>query len=63
MYTLGIRFFIGRAHAASLLPRVVPLVIEGKLRPQEVTTRVVVSNDAPAAWLEASPKLVVRMDA
>ena len=62
MYTLGIRFFIGRVHAASMLPRVVPLVLEGKLRPQEVTTKVVEQSDAPAAWLEASAKLVVRMD-
>jgi alcohol dehydrogenase len=63
MYTLGIRFFMGRAHAASLLPRVVPLVIEGKLRPQEVTTTIVGEADVPAAWLEAATKLVVRMDA
>jgi alcohol dehydrogenase len=62
MYTLGIRFFMGRAHAASLLPRVVPLVIEGKLRPQEVTTNIVGEADAPGAWLEAATKLVVRMD-
>ena len=41
MYTLGIRFFIGRCHAAALLPEVVPLIEAGRLRPGEVTTRVV----------------------
>lgn len=62
MYTLGIRFFIGRVHAASLLPRVVPLVLAGELGPQEVTTRVVGAADAAVAWLEPATKLVVTMD-
>jgi hypothetical protein len=38
LYTLGIRFFIGRAHAASLLPEVMPLIAARRLRPEEVTT-------------------------
>ena len=59
MYTLGIRFFIGRAHAVSLLPEVLPLIESGRLRPQEVTTRVVPWDDAPRAWLEPAIKLVV----
>jgi len=59
LYTLGIRFFIGRAHAASLLPEVMPLIAEGRLRPGEVTTRVVGWEEAPAAYLEDSIKLVV----
>mgnify|MGYP003694391813 CR=1 FL=1 len=29
MYTLGIRFFVGRCHAAALLPEVVPLIEAG----------------------------------
>jgi threonine dehydrogenase-like Zn-dependent dehydrogenase len=62
MYTLGIRFFIGRTHAASLLPEVVPFIMSGKLRPEAVTTRVVTAAEAPAAWLEPAIKLVVRMD-
>jgi len=59
LYTLGIRFFIGRAHAAALLPEVLPLIAAGKLRPGEVTTRVVDWEDAPRAYLEDSIKLVV----
>ena len=33
LYTLGIRFFIGRAHAVALLPEVMPLIEQGRLRP------------------------------
>jgi threonine dehydrogenase-like Zn-dependent dehydrogenase len=62
MYTLGIQFFIGRTHAASLLPVVVPLITAGTLRPQHVTTRVVGASEAASAWLEPAIKLVVRMD-
>ena len=46
LYTLGIRFFIGRCHAAALLPEVIPLIEQGKLRPGEVTTRIVDWEDA-----------------
>lgn len=60
MYTLGIRFFIGRCHAAALLPEVVRLVERGALRPQAVTTQVVGWEDAPRAWLEPGIKLVVQ---
>jgi alcohol dehydrogenase len=59
LYTLGIRFFIGRAHAASLLPEVMPLIAAGRLRPGEVTTRVVGWEEAPQAFLEDAIKLVV----
>jgi threonine dehydrogenase-like Zn-dependent dehydrogenase len=59
LYTLGIRFFVGRAHAVALLPEVMPLVASGRLRPQEVTTRTVPWNDAPKAWLEPALKLIV----
>ncbi len=59
LYTLGVRFFIGRAHAAALLPEVMPLIAQGRLRPQEVTTRVVGWEDAPQAYLEKTIKLVV----
>jgi alcohol dehydrogenase len=60
LYTLGIRFFTGRAHAVALLPQVMPLIEEGRLRPAEVTTRVVDWEDAPAAYGEPAIKLVVR---
>ena len=60
LYTLGIRFSIGRAHAVALLPTVMPLIEAGRLRPQEVTTRVVDWDDAPRAFLEPTVKLIVR---
>ncbi|MFN2376076.1 MAG: zinc-binding dehydrogenase [Candidatus Binatia bacterium] len=62
MYTLGIRFFIGRAHSAALLPQVLPLIESGRLRPQDVTTRVVSWKDAAQAWLKPATKLVIRRD-
>ena len=62
MYTLGIRFFIGRAHAVALLPEVLPLIESGRLRPQDVTTRVVPWSEAATAWLEPAIKLVVTRD-
>jgi len=62
LYTQGIQFYIGRAHAASLLPEVMPLIAARRLRPEEVTTRVVAWEDAPTAWLEDSIKLVVTRD-
>ena len=60
MYTLGIRFFVGRCHAAALLPEVVPLIEAGTLRPDAVTTRVVDWDAAADAWLEPAIKLVIR---
>jgi threonine dehydrogenase-like Zn-dependent dehydrogenase len=62
LYTLGIKFFIGRAHAVSLLPEVMPLIADGVLRPGEVTTRVAAWEDAPQAFLEETIKLVIRRD-
>ena len=62
LYTLGIRFFVGRAHAAALLPEVMPLIECGRLRPQAVTTRVVAWEEAPQAFVEPAIKLIVRRD-
>ena len=62
MYTLGIHFHIGRAHSAVLLPEVVALIEAGRLHPEIVTTSVVDWEDAPAAYLEPTIKLVVRRD-
>jgi alcohol dehydrogenase len=59
LYTLGIRFFTGRAHAAALLPQVMPLIQAGRLRPADVTTRVVDWEDAPKAYVEPAIKLIV----
>jgi len=63
LYTLGIQFHVGRAHSVSLLPEVMPLIAERRLRPEEVTTRVVGWEEAPEAFLEESIKLVVNADA
>jgi alcohol dehydrogenase len=60
LYTLGIRFFIGRCHAAALLPEVVPLIGQGRLRPGEVTTRIVDWEEALDAFPEPAIKLVVK---
>ncbi|MGI9557407.1 MAG: zinc-dependent alcohol dehydrogenase [Solirubrobacterales bacterium] len=59
LYTLGIRFFIGRAHSVSLLPEVMPLIASRRLRPEEVTTRIADWEQVPEAWLEDAIKLVV----
>ncbi|HXJ33810.1 MAG TPA: alcohol dehydrogenase catalytic domain-containing protein [Candidatus Eisenbacteria bacterium] len=60
LYTLGIRFFVGRAHSAALLPEVMSLIQQRRLRPEEVTTRVVDWEEAAVAYLEPAIKLVVR---
>ena len=62
MYTLGIRFHVGRCHAAALLPEVLALVEARRLEPARVTTRVVDWDAAADAWLEPAIKLVVRRD-
>jgi len=63
MYTLGIRFLVGRCHSAALLPEVMGLIAKGCLRPEAVTTRVVDWKEAADAWLEPALKLVVRRPA
>jgi len=60
MYTLGLRFSVGRCHAAALLPEVLALIAAGRLRPDAVTTRVVDWSEAADAWLEPAIKLVAR---
>jgi len=60
LYTLGVRFFIGRTHAAALLPEVMPLIEQRQLRPEAVTTRIVEWDAAAAAYGEPAIKLVVR---
>ena len=62
LYTLGIRFFIGRCHACALMPEVLDLVGAGRLAPERVTTQVVSWDDAPRAFLEPAIKLVVDRD-
>lgn len=59
MYTRGIRVELGRCHASAEVPRALPLIASGKLRPQDVTTRVVSWQDALEAYREPAIKLVV----
>ncbi|MEY4511578.1 MAG: hypothetical protein RLZZ450_3700 [Pseudomonadota bacterium] len=59
MYTRGMRVEIGRCHASAEVPRALPLIASGKLRPQEVTTRVVSWEDAVEAYKEPAIKLVL----
>jgi alcohol dehydrogenase len=59
MYSRGIRFEIGRAHSAALLPEVVALIAAGRLDPAPVTTQVVGWDDAARQYLDDSVKLVV----
>jgi alcohol dehydrogenase len=59
LYTLGIELHIGRAHSAALLPEVVALVAEGRLRPELVTTSVIGWEEAPHRYLEPTVKLIV----
>ncbi len=62
LYTLGIRFFIGRCHACALLPEVLELIEAGRLQPQDVTTQVVGWEEAPEAFLEPAIKLIIERD-
>jgi threonine dehydrogenase-like Zn-dependent dehydrogenase len=60
MYTRGITFHTGRAHAREAMPRVLELAASGALRPEAVTSRVVTWADAAEALVEADwTKLVV----
>jgi threonine dehydrogenase-like Zn-dependent dehydrogenase len=53
MYTKGITFKTGRAHAREAMPEVLELVAGGALHPELITTRVVPWADAAAALLES----------
>jgi threonine dehydrogenase-like Zn-dependent dehydrogenase len=59
MYTLGIRFLIGRLHATAVIPEVLDLVAAGRLRPAEITTQLVAWDDAADRYTDPSIKLVV----
>lgn len=43
----------------TLLPEVLALMGEGKLRPERVTTQVAAWDDAPEAFLEDGAKVIV----
>ncbi len=60
MYTRGVRFITGRVDARSVLPAALAAFATGALDLAPVAARVVPWAQAPEAWLEAAPKLVVR---
>ncbi|HYY22649.1 MAG TPA: hypothetical protein VE780_12295, partial [Thermoleophilaceae bacterium] len=47
LYSRNVTLSISRIHARALIPPVLDLIVEGKLRPQEVTTTVAPLDDAP----------------
>jgi alcohol dehydrogenase len=62
MYTLGIRFLIGRLHATAVIPKVLDLIAAGRLRPADVTTSLVAWDDAADRYADPTIKLVVARD-
>jgi len=62
LYTWGIKFHIGRANSAALLPEVVALIGSGQFKPDLVTSAVIGWDDAPDRFLDPAIKLVVARD-
>jgi threonine dehydrogenase-like Zn-dependent dehydrogenase len=60
MYTRGIRFITGRTQARRDLPAALQLASSGAFDLATVATTVVSWDEAPRAWTEPTPKLVVR---
>jgi alcohol dehydrogenase len=64
MYTKGVTFITGRAHARPAMPAVLELAAAGRFEPQRVTTRTVAWDDGPDALLELDwTKLVIERPA
>lgn len=59
MYTVGITFVTGRAHARRDIPAILDLVGQGLLDPSVVTATVAGWDDAAQAWSQHTAKLVV----
>jgi threonine dehydrogenase-like Zn-dependent dehydrogenase len=59
MYTRGLTFHIGRAQARPTIPAILELVLEGRLRPELVTSRVADWEEAPETIGQAERKLVI----
>ena len=51
-YIRNVTLHIGRAHARAVMPAVLELIADGRLRPQDVVTNVARLDDAPAALRE-----------
>ena len=46
MYVRNATFYVGRTHARALMPEVLDLVVEGRLRPQDIPMNVAPLDDA-----------------
>jgi alcohol dehydrogenase len=49
MYARNVTLHVGRTHARALIPEVLELIADGRLRPELVTTSVAAIDDAPRA--------------
>jgi alcohol dehydrogenase len=52
MYVRNATLHIGRSHVRALIPKVLELMLDGRLRPETVTTTVASIDDAPAVLRE-----------
>jgi alcohol dehydrogenase len=59
MYTKGIRVATGRVHSRPAMERIMPLIAEGKLRPERITGETADWDDAAEAVAGHRSKLVV----
>ncbi|MGF1508937.1 MAG: hypothetical protein ACFB9M_05465 [Myxococcota bacterium] len=62
MYAKSLRLETGLALPAKSIPRVLDLVVEGRFDPGIVTTLNVGWEDAPAALVEHTTKVIVQRD-
>jgi alcohol dehydrogenase len=60
MYTRGITFITGRVQARRDLPAALALLEQGALDLGAVATTIVPWDEAPRAWVDNFPKLVLR---
>jgi threonine dehydrogenase-like Zn-dependent dehydrogenase len=60
MYAKTATFNIGLSHPRRDIPEILPLIKDGKFKPEQITTLLADWENAPHAYLEESTKLVVR---
>lgn len=63
MYDADVTFKTGRANARTFMPKVLELVCDGRLRPEQITTRLAAWDDAPEAFGDRSTKVVISRSA
>jgi alcohol dehydrogenase len=59
MFTNGITFITARASSRPVVPDILDAVVEGRIHPERITSRVVAWDDAIEALLELPTKLVM----